>query len=110
MMASGAATRRRSNEQFEGQGGGHNRRIEGYRCGIAKRLSEAGAAVVNYSSGKEGADRVVDDIKTNGGRGLAVKGGVEDPPRAAAGFGNQKKLQQTPQAGGESRRLPGFTR
>src|SRR5262249_20381125 len=37
----------------------------------------AGAAVaVNYSSSKEGADRVVADIKSKGGKAIAVKGDV----------------------------------
>src|SRR5271166_1884870 len=41
---------------------------KGIGAAIAKRLSEAGAAVVvNYSSNKEDADRVVSDIKANGG-------------------------------------------
>jgi 3-oxoacyl-[acyl-carrier protein] reductase len=40
-------------------------------------LSAAGAAVVvNYSFSKEGADRVVADIKANGGKAIAVKGDV----------------------------------
>ena len=32
--------------------------------------------VVNYSSSREGADRVVADIKANGGEAIAVKGDV----------------------------------
>ena len=32
--------------------------------------------VVNYSSSKEGADRVVADIKASGGKAIAVKGDV----------------------------------
>jgi 3-oxoacyl-[acyl-carrier protein] reductase len=44
---------------------------KGIGAAIAKRLSEAGAAVVvNYSSSKEEADHVVSDIKANGGRPL----------------------------------------
>ena len=50
---------------------------KGIGAAIAKRLSEAGAAVVvNYSSNKEDADRVVSDIKANGGEAIAVKGDV----------------------------------
>src|SRR3984893_437122 len=50
---------------------------KGIGAAIAKRLSEAGAAVVvNYSSNKEDADRVVSDIKANGGKAIAVKGDV----------------------------------
>jgi 3-oxoacyl-[acyl-carrier protein] reductase len=50
---------------------------KGIGAAIAKRLSEAGAAVVvNYSSSKEDADHVVSDIKANGGNAIAVKGDV----------------------------------
>jgi 3-oxoacyl-[acyl-carrier protein] reductase len=46
---------------------------KGIGAAIAKGLSAAGAAVVvNYSSSKEGADRVV----VNGGKAIAVKGDV----------------------------------
>jgi 3-oxoacyl-[acyl-carrier protein] reductase len=48
---------------------------KGIGAAIAKSLSAAGAAVVvNYSSSKDGADRVVADIKANGGTAIAVKG------------------------------------
>jgi 3-oxoacyl-[acyl-carrier protein] reductase len=50
---------------------------KGIGAAIAKGLSAAGAAVVvNYSSSKEGADRVVADIKTKGGKAIAIKGDV----------------------------------
>jgi 3-oxoacyl-[acyl-carrier protein] reductase len=50
---------------------------KGIGAAIAKGLSGAGAAVVvNYSSSREGADRVVADIKGNGGEAIAVKGDV----------------------------------
>ena len=50
---------------------------KGIGAAIAKNLSAAGAAVVvNYSSSKEAADRVVADIKANGGEAIAVKGDV----------------------------------
>ena len=50
---------------------------KGIGAGIAKKLAAAGAAVVvNYSSSKEGADRVVADIKANGGKAIAVQGDV----------------------------------
>ena len=43
----------------------------GIGAAIARRLGEAGAAVVvNYSSSKEDADRVVADIKSKGGKAL----------------------------------------
>ncbi len=52
---------------------------KGIGASIAKHLATAGAAVVvNYSSSKEGADKVVDEIVKNGGRAIAVKGNVSD--------------------------------
>ena len=53
---------------------------KGIGAGIAKRLAAAGAAVVvNYASSREGADRVVAEIKAHGGRALAVQGDVAKP-------------------------------
>src|SRR6266513_4003840 len=50
---------------------------KGIGAAIAKGLSAAGAAVVvNYSSSKEGADRVVADIKAKGGKAITIKGDV----------------------------------
>jgi len=50
---------------------------KGIGAGIAKRLAAAGAAVVvNYSSSREGADKVVGDIKAKGGKAIAVQGDV----------------------------------
>ena len=49
----------------------------GIGAAIAKALAAAGAAaVVNYAGSKEAAARVVDDIKGNGGRAIAVQGDV----------------------------------
>ena len=46
-------------------------------AGIAKRLAAEGAAVVvNYAASKDGADRVVADIKAKGGKAIAVQGDV----------------------------------
>src|SRR5437899_2384383 len=48
---------------------------KGIGAGIAKGLGAAGAAVVvNYASSKDGADRVVADITTKGGKAVAVQG------------------------------------
>ena len=48
---------------------------KGIGAGIAKGLAAEGAAVVvNYSSSKEGADRVVSEIKANGGKAMAGPG------------------------------------
>ena len=50
---------------------------KGIGAAIAKRLGAAGAAVVaNYSSSKDGADRVVADIKAKGSKAIAIKGDV----------------------------------
>ena len=47
---------------------------KGIGAAIAKRLSEAGAAVVvSYSSGKEDADRVVGNIKANGAKAIVSR-------------------------------------
>jgi 3-oxoacyl-[acyl-carrier protein] reductase len=50
---------------------------KGIGAGIARSLGAAGAAVaVNYSSSREGAERVVADIKAKGGKAIAVQGDV----------------------------------
>ncbi|PZF73578.1 SDR family NAD(P)-dependent oxidoreductase [Taibaiella soli] len=52
---------------------------KGIGAGIAKRLAAAGASVVvNYSSSKEGADKVVEEITANGGKAIAVQGNVSN--------------------------------
>jgi 3-oxoacyl-[acyl-carrier protein] reductase len=50
---------------------------KGIGAGIAKALAAEGAAViVNYASSKEGADKVVAEITSKGGKAIAVKGDV----------------------------------
>jgi 3-oxoacyl-[acyl-carrier protein] reductase len=50
---------------------------KGIGASIAKQLASEGASVVvNYSSGKDGADRVVNEITGNGGKAVAVQGNV----------------------------------
>jgi 3-oxoacyl-[acyl-carrier protein] reductase len=50
---------------------------KGIGASIATHLAEAGAAVVvNYASSKAGADRVVAEIESGGGRAVAVRGDV----------------------------------
>ncbi|MDP9079843.1 MAG: glucose 1-dehydrogenase [Bacteroidota bacterium] len=52
---------------------------KGIGAGIAKSLAAEGASVVvNYSSSKEGADKVVAEIESNGGKAIAVQGNVSD--------------------------------
>src|SRR5437588_7174980 len=50
---------------------------KGIGAGIAKEFATEGAAVVvNYSSAKQDADRVVDEITKRGGKAIAVQGNV----------------------------------
>jgi 3-oxoacyl-[acyl-carrier protein] reductase len=50
---------------------------KGIGAGVAKRLAAAGAhVVVNYSSSKEGADKVVAEITANGGIAVAIQANV----------------------------------
>jgi 3-oxoacyl-[acyl-carrier protein] reductase len=50
---------------------------KGIGAGIARQLAAEGAAVVvNYSSSKEGADKVVNEIEASGGKAIAVQGDV----------------------------------
>jgi 3-oxoacyl-[acyl-carrier protein] reductase len=50
---------------------------KGIGAGIAKELAAAGAAVVvNYASSKEAADRLVAQIKSAGGKAVAVKANI----------------------------------
>lgn len=50
---------------------------KGIGAAIAKSLANAGASVVvNYASSKEGADKIVSEIKSAGGKAVAVGGDV----------------------------------
>jgi 3-oxoacyl-[acyl-carrier protein] reductase len=50
---------------------------KGIGAGIAKQLAAEGASVVvNYSTSKEGADRVVNEIAKKGGKAIAVHANV----------------------------------
>ena len=65
---------------------------KGIGAGIAKRLGEAGAAVVvNYSSDREGALRVQGEIEQAGGRAVAVQADVSKPADVARLFAEAKK-------------------
>lgn len=58
---------------------------KGLGAGIALKLAAEGASVVvNYSSDKAGADRVVSEIVKNGGKAIAVKANVADAKDATA--------------------------
>ena len=53
---------------------------KGIGAGIAKAFSAEGASVVvNYSSSKEGADRVLVEIADAGGNAIAIQASVSDP-------------------------------
>lgn len=53
---------------------------KGIGASIAKHLALEGASVVvNYSSSKEGADRVVAEIARNGGKAVAIQANVAHP-------------------------------
>jgi 3-oxoacyl-[acyl-carrier protein] reductase len=53
---------------------------KGIGAGIARELASRGAAVaVNYASDKAGAEKVVAEIKAQGGKAIAVKASVAEP-------------------------------
>jgi 3-oxoacyl-[acyl-carrier protein] reductase len=65
---------------------------KGIGAGIAKALGAAGAAVVvNYSSSKEGADRVVAAIAGKGGKAIVVQGDVSKEADVQRLFKETKK-------------------
>jgi 3-oxoacyl-[acyl-carrier protein] reductase len=65
---------------------------KGIGAAIAKGLAAEGASVVvNYSSSKEGADRVVADIAAKGGKAVAVQGDVSKAKDVERIFAETKK-------------------
>jgi 3-oxoacyl-[acyl-carrier protein] reductase len=65
---------------------------KGIGAAIAKALAAEGASVVvNYSSSKEGADRVVADIAAKGGKAVAVQGDVSKAKDVERIFAETKK-------------------
>jgi 3-oxoacyl-[acyl-carrier protein] reductase len=65
---------------------------KGIGAGIAKELAAEGAAViVNYASSKEGADKVVAEIKAKGGKAVAVQGDVSKQADIGKLFAETKK-------------------
>jgi 3-oxoacyl-[acyl-carrier protein] reductase len=65
---------------------------KGIGAGIAKGLAAEGASVVvNYSSSKEGADRVVKEITDKGGKAVAVQGSVAKTADVERIFAEAKK-------------------
>jgi 3-oxoacyl-[acyl-carrier protein] reductase len=65
---------------------------KGIGAGIAKALAADGASVVvNYASSKEGADNVVAEIKSKGGKAVAVHGDFSKKEDIGKVFGEVKK-------------------
>src|SRR5437016_2915868 len=65
---------------------------KGIGAAIAKHLAAEGAAVVvNYASSKEGADRVVNEIASNGGKAVAVQANVAKQTEIERLFSETKK-------------------
>lgn len=65
---------------------------KGIGAGIAKQLAAEGAkVVVNYSSSKEGAERVVAEIAKNGGKAIAVQANVAKQADVDRLFNEAKK-------------------
>jgi 3-oxoacyl-[acyl-carrier protein] reductase len=66
---------------------------KGIGAGIAKGLAAEGATVVvNYASSKEGADRVVAEIKNKGGKAVAVQGDVSKAGDVQRIFAETKEM------------------
>ncbi len=65
---------------------------KGIGAGIAKALGAEGAAVVvNYASSREGADRVVAEITSGGGRAVAIQADVSKAADVLRLFAETKK-------------------
>jgi 3-oxoacyl-[acyl-carrier protein] reductase len=65
---------------------------KGIGASIAKHLAAEGASVVvNYSSSKSGADRVVGEIKASGGKAVAVQANVAKKADIVRLFAETKK-------------------
>src|ERR1700731_5061527 len=65
---------------------------KGIGASIAKHLAAEGASVVvNYSSSKEGADKVVKEITAKGGKAVAVQGDVSKQADITRLFAETKK-------------------
>jgi 3-oxoacyl-[acyl-carrier protein] reductase len=66
---------------------------KGIGASIAKHLADEGSAVVvNYASSKQGADRVVAEIKRTGGRAVGVQADVSKHADIKRFFGETKNV------------------
>ena len=65
---------------------------KGIGAGIVKEFALEGASVVvNYSSAKQDADRVVDEISKRGGKAIAIQGNVSKKTEVARLFAEAEK-------------------
>lgn len=65
---------------------------KGIGASIALQLAKEGASVVvNYSSSKEGAQKVVSEITKNGGKAIAIQANVANPKEIEKLFSETKK-------------------
>jgi len=65
---------------------------KGIGASIAEKLGEEGASVVvNYSTSKEGADRIVQSIKQKGGKAIAIQASMTDQKDIERLFSEAKK-------------------
>ncbi len=65
---------------------------KGIGASIARLLAQEGAnVVVNYSSSKEGAEKVVKEIQKNGSKAVAVRANLSKPEEIPALFSETKK-------------------
>src|SRR5437588_794246 len=65
---------------------------KGIGAAIAKHLAAEGASVVvNYSASKDGAERVVREIKGSGGNAIAVQANVTKPDDIKRLFAETKR-------------------
>ena len=66
---------------------------KGIGASIAVHMAREGAAVVvNYSSSKEGAERVVSEIKSQGGKAIAVQANMAKEPEIRRLFAETLKV------------------
>lgn len=65
---------------------------KGIGAAVAKALGAEGASVVvNYASSKQGADRVVKEITSSGGKAIAVQADLSKPAEVTRLFAETKK-------------------
>jgi 3-oxoacyl-[acyl-carrier protein] reductase len=70
---------------------------KGIGAAIAKVLAAAGAAVaVNYSSDKDGAERTVSEIASNGGKAIVIRANVSKAAEVTQLFEETKTALGTP--------------